>query len=218
VGRNVRGGVNKVDGRKKQFSLYRPEPGNPNSLSQEIVWTIFEDAERILWVGTHGGGLNRIDRTANRFTVFRADPDNPTSLSSDFVRLVIGDPSGDLWIGTNDGGICRMDRHSGAVRRYRHDADDPGSLSHDQIRALHLDRNGDLWIGTYGGGLDVLPRSAMADARPTFAHYRSRIGDSATIGSDFLRTIFEDHSGISGSEPTVGPEPAGPGIWHVSPL
>jgi ligand-binding sensor domain-containing protein len=190
------GGVNKIDGRKKQFSLYRPEPGNANSLSQDIVWTIYEDPDRILWIGTHGGGLNRLDRQANRFSVYRSQPDDPRSLSSDFVRLVIGDPSGDLWIATNDGGICRMNRHSGVVTRYRNDPDDPSSLGHDQIRALMLDHNGDLWVGTYGGGLDQLRRQEMARPRPSFIHYRSRAGDSTTIGSDFIRTIFEDRSGM----------------------
>jgi serine phosphatase RsbU (regulator of sigma subunit)/ligand-binding sensor domain-containing protein len=189
------GGVNKFDGRKKQFNLYRPEPGNPNSLSQEIVWTLFEDQDGILWIGTHGGGLNRFDRKANRFSVYRSDPNNARSLSSDFVRLVIGDPSGDLWIGTNGGGICRMNRHSGVFTRYVHDPRDPGSLNHDQIRALYLDHRGDLWIGTYGGGLDRLTRTAMTDPKPSFIHYRHRVGDTTAIGSDFIRTVFEDRSG-----------------------
>ena len=190
------GGVNKIDGRKKQFLLYRPEPGNPNSLSQEIVWSIYEDRDGILWIGTHGGGLNRLDRRSGQFTVYRSNPDNPTSLSSDFVRLVIGDPSGDLWIGTNGGGICRYEPRSGRFTRYLHNPAEPGSLSHDEIRALYVDRRGDLWIGTYGGGLDRLARSAMSNAEPTFAHYRQRVGDSTTIGSDFIRTIFEDGAGM----------------------
>lgn len=190
------GGVNKIDGRKKQFSLYRPEPGNPNSLSQEIVWSIFEDRDGILWVGTHGGGLNRFDRPSGRFTVYRSDPEDPRSLSSDFVRLVIGDPTGDLWIGTNGGGICRFDPRSGRFTRYLHNPAESGSLSHDEIRALYVDRGGDLWIGTYGGGLDRLERSAMSDAKPSFIHYRQRVGDTTTIGSDFIRTVFEDRAGM----------------------
>jgi ligand-binding sensor domain-containing protein/serine phosphatase RsbU (regulator of sigma subunit) len=190
------GGVNRIDARKKPFLLYRHDPNNPNSLNQEIVWGIYEDPGGILWVGTHGGGLNRIDRKRNRFTYYRFNVADPTTLSSDIVRLVIGDPSGDLWIGTHGGGLCRFTPGSGRFVRYLHDPSDSVSISHNEIRSLFLDRHGMLWIGTFGGGLNVVDARGSAKSRLRFTRYRNNPADSCSIGSDFVREICEDSSGI----------------------
>jgi len=190
------GGVNKVDARKKPFLLYRHDPNNSNSLNQEIIWGIHEDRDGILWIGTHGGGLNRIDRKRNRFTYYRSNPADPATLSSDIVRLVIGDPSGDLWIGTHGGGLCRFTPRTGRFLRYLHDPSDGSSISHNEIRSLFLDRRGMLWIGTFGGGLNVVDAKAPPNSHLRFTRYRNNPADSCSLGSDFVREICEDSSGI----------------------
>jgi ligand-binding sensor domain-containing protein/serine phosphatase RsbU (regulator of sigma subunit) len=190
------GGVNRIDARKKPFLLYRHDPYNPNSLNQEIIWGIYEDPDGILWVGTHGGGLNRIDRKRNRFTSYRSDPADAATLSSDIVRLVIGDPSGDLWIGTHGGGLCRFIPRTGRFLRYLYDPADSQSISHNEIRSLYLDRHGMLWIGTFGGGLNVVDARGPAKSHLRFTRYRNDPVDSCSIGSDFVREICEDSSGI----------------------
>jgi ligand-binding sensor domain-containing protein/serine phosphatase RsbU (regulator of sigma subunit) len=190
------GGVNKVDPRKKPFLLYRHDPNNSNSLNQEIIWAIHEDPDGNLWVGTHGGGLNRIDRKRNRYSVYRSNPADPTTLSNDIVRLVVGDPSGDLWIGTHGGGLCRFTPQTGKFRRYLHDPADSTSISHNEIRSLYLDRHGKLWIGTFGGGLNVVNTTGPPSTRLRFTRFRNDPADSCSIGSDFVREICEDSSGI----------------------
>ena len=40
---------------------------DPNSLSNDDVQAIYQDAQGVLWIGTSGGGLNRFDRQADQF-------------------------------------------------------------------------------------------------------------------------------------------------------
>ena len=40
---------------------YRHDPGDPNSLSEDWVFSFLEDREGRLWIGTVGGGLNQFD-------------------------------------------------------------------------------------------------------------------------------------------------------------
>lgn len=63
-----------------QFIKYKNEPSNPYSLSDDRVYTIYEDRGKNLWVGTFGGGLNRFDRATKKFERFRYDAQNPSSL------------------------------------------------------------------------------------------------------------------------------------------
>jgi ligand-binding sensor domain-containing protein len=50
-------GLNRFDG--YEFTHYRHDPFNAESISNSFVYSILEDGERDLWIGTMGGGLNR---------------------------------------------------------------------------------------------------------------------------------------------------------------
>ena len=49
------------------FTVYRPKTGDPTSLSNSIILSLYEDQEGILWIGTFGGGVNKFDRDATNF-------------------------------------------------------------------------------------------------------------------------------------------------------
>jgi ligand-binding sensor domain-containing protein len=52
-------GLNKYDG--YTFTIYKHEPGNPNSLSSNAIRAMHEDQEGIFWIGTTWrGGLNTL--------------------------------------------------------------------------------------------------------------------------------------------------------------
>jgi serine phosphatase RsbU (regulator of sigma subunit)/ligand-binding sensor domain-containing protein len=184
------GGLSRLDLAAKPFRHVRNEPGNPNSLSHDIVWSIYEDRDGILWIGTDLGGLNRWDRRTNTWRNWRHDPDDPASLSHDTVRVITPDRDGTLWLGTNGGGLNRFDPATGRCRRFRHDPNDPTSLSHDQIRAVYQDRAGTVWVATYGGGLDRFDRESGR-----FTHFRNDPADPTTLGSDYVRAVYEDAAG-----------------------
>src|SRR5688572_12913266 len=65
-------GLNKYDG--YSFTKYRFDPFDSNSLSQNFIYTIWEDKKYgFIWVGTYEG-LCRFDRSTEKFTRYKPDP------------------------------------------------------------------------------------------------------------------------------------------------
>ncbi len=109
------GGLNLFDRESERFIYIRNTPGNPNSLSNNIVLSLHEDATRTLWVGT-SGGLNKlaVPLRPNLFQYFRDSVDiGRDSLFVAFGRQhgflneviygILEDDRGNLWLSTNKG-------------------------------------------------------------------------------------------------------------------
>src|SRR5688572_1585328 len=65
-------GLNKYDG--YSFTKYQFDPFDSSSLSQNTIYTIWEDKKYgFIWVGTYEG-LCRFDRSTEKFTRYKPDP------------------------------------------------------------------------------------------------------------------------------------------------
>jgi streptogramin lyase len=90
--------LNRFDGYR--FTVYRTDPDDPNSLSDNAVTDLYEDSEGRLWVATRGAGVNRFDPQTETFTRYRHEPgSSANSLASDTIRSIFEDSRGHLWFG-----------------------------------------------------------------------------------------------------------------------
>ena len=78
-------GLNKFNG--YEFTIFRNEVNNPNSLSDSFIQAINEDANRNIWVGTVNG-LNRIDYTTGKITRFYPRVIAPTAPTNSIQFLL----------------------------------------------------------------------------------------------------------------------------------
>ncbi|MDM8550663.1 two-component regulator propeller domain-containing protein [Desulfobacterales bacterium HSG2] len=179
-------GLNRYDG--SDIKVFRHDPDDPHSLSDNTIRGLHVDQIGTLWIGTWGNGLNRFDRAAEQFIRYRHDPDDPRSLSHDAVRTVYEDRAGTLWVGTM-GGLNRFDRDTQQFTRYLHDPDNPNSLGHTIVWSVYEDHAGVLWIGT-DGGLD-----RFNPAMEHFTHYLHKSDDPKSLSHNSVRSICEDGSG-----------------------
>jgi signal transduction histidine kinase/CheY-like chemotaxis protein len=85
------GGLNKLDKKEEKFYRYKHEPNNPNSLSNNLVSTIYQDKNRVLWIGTEGGGINKLHYQ------------EIDGLSNNIVYGILEDNHHNLWISTRNG-------------------------------------------------------------------------------------------------------------------
>jgi ligand-binding sensor domain-containing protein len=96
---------------------------NANSAVQPFVGAIYEDRQRILWIGTPAA-LNRIDPDG-RYAYYRRTA-GPAATTD--VIAISEDRSGNLWVGTYGHGLLRFDRRTGQFKEYQHN---PGrSIQH----------------------------------------------------------------------------------------
>jgi two-component system sensor histidine kinase ChiS len=180
-------GLNRYDG--YEFRIYRHDPREPYTISDNYIRCIYEDRSGTLWIGTNGGGLNRFVPVMEGFIHYKNYPENPGSLSHDDVRCINEDRSGSLWIGTG-GGLNRLDQGSERFLHYKNDPKNSNRLSHDDVRCIHEDRSGNLWIGTYGGGLNKFDPD-----RERFLHYENDPENPNSLSHDNVSSIYEDHMG-----------------------
>jgi|HubBroStandDraft_6_1064221.scaffolds.fasta_scaffold44491_1 signal transduction histidine kinase/ligand-binding sensor domain-containing protein len=129
-------GLSVYDG--KRFQSYREKDGLLNS----CVWSLAEDQNRNLWIGTYGGGLFRF--RDGRFVQYSLEQGLPSKVVLQVV--VAGD--GSLWMATPNG-VSHMQND-----RFRNYTVADG-LSSNQVITIFEDRSGRIWACTQGG-LDLL--------------------------------------------------------------
>ena len=85
------------------FDVYQNDPRDTSSLSNNFVYSVIQDAQRNIWIGTYGGGINKVlSRTADKLTCRRITAEN-SSLSNDHVRCLFEDSRHRIWVATTFG-------------------------------------------------------------------------------------------------------------------
>jgi len=187
-------GLNRYDGYR--FTIFKPDPEDPNSISHNIITSIFEDHFGVIWIGTNGGGLNRYNQEEESFVTFQNIPNDPNSLSHNNVSTIYEDRLGNLWIGSLVGGLNRFNRETESFIHYQNNPSDPISLSSNTISSIYEDRFNYLWIGTGGGGLNRLVPSNSEGSEVTFIRYQNDSDDPNSLSSNNVTSIYEDRSGV----------------------
>ena len=71
-------GLNKYDG--YNFTVYKKNPVDTNSISHNWIWNIFEDIHENLWIATWNG-LTKFNPATNQFFRFFPDSNKTNSIS-----------------------------------------------------------------------------------------------------------------------------------------
>jgi len=126
-----------------KFIHYKHVPDDPNSLSDNRIWTLHYDTNGILWIGTDEGGLNRFDPKTQTFKRFQHDPDNANSISTNnYIKSIYEDPLQPgriFWIATKRG-LNKFDVKNEIFYRYQHDPNNRHSISHNWVMSVLRDK------------------------------------------------------------------------------
>ncbi len=153
------------------------------SLSDNAIYSLFEDREGGIWVGTYFGGVCYYPKS---YTYFKKDypVSNENSIIGERVSGICEDVSGHLWIGTEDAGLCRFDPST-----YRFDHFPPGipgkGLSYENVHDIVSD--GDLlWVGTFSHGINVYNQKTRS-----WKYYHREQGPGSIDNNDIF-ALFKD--------------------------
>lgn len=172
------------------------------SLSDKIIYTIYQDREGGIWLGTMFGGVNYLPHHDLLFDKYVPGSDG-RSLTTKRIREIASDNKGNIWVGTEDDGINILDIASGQVNRLRLDDDD--KRSHMVTLGMFVKGN-QLFCGLFKQGLDViqLPENKVYHYTP----------EELNIGEGSVYTFFIDEAGYKWIGTGWGLYKAAPASFH----
>ncbi len=174
-------GLNRYNG--YEFKVFRYQPYDSTSLSNDYILCIAEDNDANLWIGTNRG-LNRFDRPTGRFRQYGIS----SGLGDEKIEAVFPDSHGIVWIKTPNY-LERLDPTTGNIEAYEHFHSIGKSSFADNTCQIIEDINGLLWFGT-SEGLFSFDRITKR-----FTHYFNDPLDPLSISNNEVRTLAEDNNG-----------------------
>lgn len=180
-------GLNRYDG--YNFTVFKPDPSNPQSISSNLIWKIIDDEKGNLWVGTTGGGLNYFDKTTEKFRSFKHNQADVNSLRNDHITALLKDSKNRLWISTPKGiDMVDLNKSLDSIK-FRHfnlnqNEVNQTNMSND-VYTFFEDNNHQIWATGYRG-LFKLSRDSNGDI---YFHLANK---SFNLPQIQIRSIAED--------------------------
>jgi len=183
-------GLNKYDG--YNFTVYKQNPLDTNSISHNWIWNIFEDNHKNLWIATWNG-LTKYKPDANLFIRYFPDTTKINSITGARPTSICQDEQGNLWIGTWGGGINKYIYSEDKFISYQHNPENVNSIPNNFVRSVYNDKDNKIWIGTWEG-LSKLQSTSNNTVKIT-----NFINDSNSLkntGHNKITSILRDKSGV----------------------
>ncbi|WP_455584739.1 hybrid sensor histidine kinase/response regulator transcription factor [Bacteroides sp.] len=162
------------------------KPSDQYSLSDNAIYSIYQDKNEGIWIGSYFGGIDYLPKQVAFFEKYYPIANN-NSISGNRVREFIQDGSGNLWIATEDAGLNYFDTKNKTFTHYSTDTR-PLSLSYYNVQCLNL-HNDQLWIGFYHKGIDVLDLKSKK-----IKHYEKTNQENSLDNNDIF-SIYTDRTG-----------------------
>ncbi len=162
--------------------------GDPYSLNDNALYTVYVDNRDGVWVGAFFGGINYYSRENSSFEKYYPITDRP-SISGNAVREIYGDDEGNIWIGTEDAGITKFNPTNGTFNHLAFTDPNTG-FSYPNIHGL-LANAGRLYIGPFVHGFEVMDIASgkVLDRYPLIRT------DNKLFSSNFVMSIYKTADG-----------------------
>ncbi|MBT5426200.1 MAG: hypothetical protein HOK84_08395 [Bacteroidetes bacterium] len=129
----------------KEGLILEHEPGNPNSLVDGEIKTLFRDQENNIWVGSRKKGFMILNESDLTFSPIKAIYPGAPDLS-DGVNCINQDQNSNFWFGTNTGLVF----FNPVSKKHKHYSLQDG-LPNDLVCGVVDDLEGNIWVSTNNG-------------------------------------------------------------------
>ncbi|KEO75639.1 hybrid sensor histidine kinase/response regulator transcription factor [Anditalea andensis] len=173
--------------------IYQPTTGNIQnvknnindaySLSDNALYTIYQDRSGSIWIGTYFSGINFLPNHSSNFEKYYPIS-NLNSISGKRIREFVQNEKGQLWIGTEDAGLNLFDPKTKSFENFIPNSKNEG-ISYHNIHALAL-KNNELWIGVWSQGLNILNQETNKIRKDVLINK-----DGTTVDSDIFSIYFD---------------------------
>jgi signal transduction histidine kinase/ligand-binding sensor domain-containing protein len=143
-------GLHHFDPVTHRFTVYKSDPSDPSTLSDDGVGAIYIASTHLIWIGTENG-LNRLDPATGKFAGY----DSRNGLSGNAIDCILGDDHGYLWMNTNKG-ISKFNPHDGTFANYS-EADGLPGTDLTGWASCFKSRRGEMFFAGFAGAVAFFP-------------------------------------------------------------
>ena len=179
----TRDGLNRYDG--LQFTVYRNDRNNPQSLTSNWVLSLAEDKSGNLWIGSEG--LNLYDPIMDRMTRIPVNPEDQNAFHGGRVYSITVDYDSTIWFSTINGLVHYFPKKN-TFKTYTHDPSNPRSVGGTIVYSTYVTRDKRLLVGT-----DADPIYEFDRKKDIFTEISYK---TAYFGSNNLKYMQEDKNGL----------------------
>ncbi|SDL28375.1 hybrid sensor histidine kinase/response regulator transcription factor [Siphonobacter aquaeclarae] len=144
----TRDGLSVVHVTDGSFTNYVHHSEDPTSLSDNKVWSLFQDRDSGIWVGTFSRGLNLFHPVNARFLNLQARVGNGPGLRYPIVHALLEDRKG-YWAGTFGGGLNFIDSTFSKIDDY--DLKKGANTFSNEVKTIVMGPDQSIWAGTTNG-------------------------------------------------------------------
>lgn len=173
------------------FTNYLPIENDTTSLSSSNIYSITQDNNGIIWIGTYGQGVNyTTNNTSGKRTFKRIDISN-SNLSNNLVRNIFVDSKQRVWIATVNGlNLIENFEANKSIKVRNFFADEKKeSLSLNDVVHIFEDSKGVVWFATFSG-INKLESLDKTNAKFSHLHQKDGLSNNVVYG------ILEDKKGF----------------------
>jgi signal transduction histidine kinase/ligand-binding sensor domain-containing protein/DNA-binding response OmpR family regulator len=175
---------------KGNYKQFVRQPGNENSLSNNVISALYLDSKGTLWIGTENG-LNKYDTEKENFVRYNIYTKNPKAPASSFdrsVNSIYESRSGELWLGTLSG-IVKFERRNGNYKLFPHHYE-IFRYGWGNITQIIEDNTGKFWLATPGGLMRFEPVTHLFD------YFKNDPFNFRSISYNSISSAYVDNTGI----------------------
>ena len=159
----------------------------PNNINSNTIWSLEEDNNENLLIGTDDGGLNTLNLNNNdfQFTSYKVEFTNSYSISSNTLLSLYKDRTGLIWIGTLEG----LNKIDPGIQKFTHYQSGRGmgnNLSSPDVSSILEDYDGNVWVGTFKG------LNRINQTRSKIDHFHHQYYIDRSLSSAHVQCLLQD--------------------------
>jgi signal transduction histidine kinase/ligand-binding sensor domain-containing protein len=165
------------------FKRYLTDPDDPGALPSLGIGDKTVDHTNTLWLGFGNAGVARVNKLKSAFTVFKSNPAKTGTYPGKLVAIKTW-PNGDAWLTTRQG-IYKGNIIANQYKKVYNAAPNEGYFP-----GFCYGQNNTLYVATESG---LLVYDTITGKKEKYSNIP---GDSTSLTSNFIHTLFQDHTGI----------------------
>ena len=163
-------GLNLLDLRTEKVQIFKSNPDDDFSLSNNTVISLYKDLTNILWIGTEKG-LNKLELDSKPFQSITFSKN-----TNIITAIAKGNSDNTVWLGTRGGGINRLAFDGSSINTHQFDFPKTGMMQLSGfvtgIVADNADNADNLWFSTNGAGLIKVDTRKLPNTSGQITNYR----------------------------------------------